>query len=38
MTPTDLKELMIQLKDLVHKGFIKPSVPHIPVLFVKKKY
>ena len=35
----ELKELKIQLHDLVDKGFIKPSVSSwgAPVLFVKKK-
>ncbi|XP_070032141.1 uncharacterized protein [Nicotiana tomentosiformis] len=37
MAPTKLKE---QLKDLLEKGFIRPSVSHwvAPVLFVRKKY
>ena len=40
MDPTELKELKEQLKDLLDKGFIRPSI--LPwgalVLFVKKKY
>ena len=40
MAPTELKELKIQLKNLLNKGFIRPSVSPLgaPVLFVKKKY
>ncbi|KAL6321014.1 hypothetical protein AAG906_011987 [Vitis piasezkii] len=39
MTPLELKELKIQLQELLDKGFIKPSVSHwgAPILFVKKK-
>ena len=39
MTPTELKELKVQLQDLVNKGFIQPSVSPwgAPILFVKKK-
>ena len=39
MAPTELKELKVQLQDLVDKGFIRPSVSPwgAPVLFVKKK-
>ncbi|RVW58539.1 Transposon Ty3-I Gag-Pol polyprotein [Vitis vinifera] len=39
MTPLELKELKIQLQELLDKGFIKPSVSPwgAPVLFVKKK-
>ena len=39
MTLMELKELKIQLQDLVDKGFIRPSVSlwDAPVLFVKKK-
>ena len=39
MTPTKLKELKAQLKDLLDKGFIRPSMSpwRAPVLFVKKK-
>ena len=39
MTPAKLKELKAQLKDLLDKGFIRPSMSpwRAPVLFVKKK-
>ena len=39
MTPVDLKELKLQLQELLEKGFIHPSVSPwgAPVLFVKKK-
>ena len=39
MAPTELKELKAQLKDLLDKGFIRPSMSpwRAPVLFVKKK-
>ena len=39
MAPTDLKELKEQLKDLLDKGFIRPSISPLgaPLLFVKKK-
>ncbi|KAL0539362.1 hypothetical protein IC582_023573 [Cucumis melo] len=39
MAPTELKELKVQLQELLHKGFIRPSVSPwgAPVLFVKKK-
>ncbi|WMV07858.1 hypothetical protein MTR67_001243, partial [Solanum verrucosum] len=39
MAPAELKELKEQLKDLLDKGFIKPSISPwgAPVLFVKKK-
>ncbi|KAJ0016666.1 hypothetical protein Pint_11808 [Pistacia integerrima] len=39
MAPLELKELKIQLQELVDKGFIRPSVSPwgAPVLFVKKK-
>ncbi|KAL0556808.1 hypothetical protein IC582_005325 [Cucumis melo] len=39
MAPTELKELMVQLQELLDKGFIRPSVSPwgAPVLFVKKK-
>src|SRR5262249_4756013 len=39
MAPTKLKELKVQLKDLLDKGFIRPSSSPwgAPVLFVKKK-
>ncbi|XP_070029884.1 uncharacterized protein [Nicotiana sylvestris] len=40
MAPAELKELKEQLKDLLEKGFIRPSVSPwgAPVLFVRKKY
>ncbi|KAH0757840.1 hypothetical protein KY290_021333 [Solanum tuberosum] len=39
MAPAELKELKEQLKDLLDKGFIRPSISpwSAPVLFVKKK-
>ena len=39
MAPTELKELKIQLQELLDKGFIRHSVSpwSAPVLFVKKK-
>ncbi|XP_075108932.1 uncharacterized protein LOC142180763 [Nicotiana tabacum] len=39
MAPAELKELKVQLKDLLDKGFIRPSVSPwgAPVLFVRKK-
>ncbi|KAE8701895.1 Rac-like GTP-binding protein ARAC3 [Hibiscus syriacus] len=39
MAPKELQELKIQLKELLEKGFIRPSVSPwgAPVLFVKKK-
>ncbi|KAD6795232.1 hypothetical protein E3N88_06128 [Mikania micrantha] len=39
LAPTEMKELMTQLQDLLDKGFIRPSVSPwgAPVLFVKKK-
>ena len=39
MAPTELKELKIQLQELLDKGFIRPGVSPwgAPVLFVKKK-
>ena len=39
MSPTELKELKEQLKDLLDKGFIILNIPPrgAPVLFVKKK-
>ena len=39
MAPAELQELKIQLKELLEKGFIRPSVSPwgAPVLFVKKK-
>ncbi|XP_070010710.1 uncharacterized protein [Nicotiana sylvestris] len=40
MEPVELKELKEQLKDLLEKGFIRPSVSPwgAPVLFVRKKH
>ncbi|KAA0043118.1 ty3-gypsy retrotransposon protein [Cucumis melo var. makuwa] len=39
MAPAELKELKVQLQELLYKGFIRPSVSPwgAPVLFVKKK-
>ncbi|KAL0550022.1 hypothetical protein IC582_014518 [Cucumis melo] len=39
MAPAELKELKVQLQELLDKGFIRPSVSpwDAPVLFVKKK-
>ena len=39
MTPTELRELKIQLDELLQKGFIRPSTPPwgAPVLLVNKK-
>ncbi|XP_070004699.1 uncharacterized protein [Nicotiana sylvestris] len=37
MAPAELRELKEQLKDLLEKGFIRPSVWGAPVLFVRKK-
>ena len=39
MPPTELKELKTQLKELLDKGFIRPSVSPwgAPILFFKKK-
>ncbi|KAL0539541.1 hypothetical protein IC582_023756 [Cucumis melo] len=39
MAPAELKELKVQLEELLDKGFIRPSVSPwgAPVLFVKKK-
>ena len=39
MAPTELKELKIQLQELLDKGFIRPSLSPwgAPVFFVKKK-
>lgn len=39
MAPAELKELKVQLQDLVDKGFIRPSISPwgAPVLFVKRK-
>ena len=39
MAPAELKELNVQLQELLDKGFVRPSVSPwgAPVLFVKKK-
>jgi hypothetical protein len=39
MTPKELAELKVQLKELLDKGCIRPSSSHwsCPALFVKKK-
>ena len=39
MAPAELKELKVQLQELLDKGFIRPSVSPwgAPVLFMKKK-
>ena len=39
MAPSELKELKVQLQELVNKGYVRPSVSPwgAPVLFVKKK-
>ena len=39
MSPLELKELKVQLQDLLEKGFIHPSVSPwgAPVLFVRNK-
>ena len=39
MAPVELKELKLQLQELLEKGFIRPRVSPwgAPVLFVKKK-
>ena len=39
MAPMELKELKLQLQELLEKGFIRPSVSPwgAPVLFIKKK-
>ena len=40
MSTPELKELQMQLEELLKKGYIRPSVSPwgAPVLFVKKKY
>ena len=40
MAPAELKELKTQLRELVDKGFIRPSTSPwgAPVLFMRKKY
>ena len=37
--PAELKELKVQLQELLDKGFVRPSVSPLgaPVLFVKRK-
>ena len=39
MTPLELKELKVQMEELVSKGFFRPSILPwgAPILFVKKK-
>lgn len=39
MAPAELKEMKLELKDLLYKGFIQLSISPwgAPVLFVKKK-
>ncbi|XP_022032372.1 uncharacterized protein LOC110933459 [Helianthus annuus] len=39
LAPTEMRELMVQIQELLDKGFIRPSVSlwGAPVLFVKKK-
>ena len=37
MVPAELKELKSQPKDLLDKGFIRPSISPKTILFVKKK-
>ena len=39
MAPAELRELKVQLQELVKKGFVQPSVSPwgAPVLFVRKK-
>ena len=39
MNPAELKELKAQLKDLLDKGFIRPSISPLDalILFVKNK-
>ena len=38
MAPLELKELKVQMEELVNKGFVRPSTSPwgAPVLFVKK--
>lgn len=40
MAPDELKKLKVQLKNLLDKGFINPSISPwgAPLLFLKKKY
>ena len=39
MAPAELKELKVQLQEILDEGFVRPSVSPwgVPVLFVKKK-
>ena len=39
MAPAELKELKVQMEEMVNKGFVRPSMSPwgVPVLFVKKK-
>ena len=39
MAPVELRELKLQLQDMLDKGFVRPSVSPrgAPILFVKKK-
>ena len=39
MAPAELKELKVQMEEMVNKGFVRPSTSPwgVPVLFVKKK-
>jgi len=39
MAPTELRELKVQLEDLLQKGYTRPNLSPwgAPVLFVKKK-
>ncbi|GKG22227.1 hypothetical protein Tco_0387530, partial [Tanacetum coccineum] len=39
LAPSEMKELLVQLQELLEKGFIRPSSSPwgAPVLFVKKK-
>ena len=39
MAPTELKELKVQMEEMVNKGFVRPSTSPwgAPILFVKKK-
>ena len=39
MAPAELKELKVQMEEMVNKGFVRPSTYPwgAPVLFVKKK-
>ena len=39
MAPAELKELKVQMEEMVNKGFVRPSMSPLgaPVLFVNKK-